>query len=122
LTAFRTGAESAITGAILGALNVESPGGLDPAGIAIDGLAGGVFLVGSAFAGDTEIAPTARNIGAVCTGVATMRATTKLCIEKRLAKGQALPSNLQHTATHAGEPSNPADISQDPIVIAARGL
>lgn len=122
LSAFRQGSESAIAGVLLGIINVESPGGLDPMGVPIDALAGGVFLMGSAIGAESDMAPTARNLGAVCTGVYAMRATTKLRVEARLKSGKAVPKHLQFAATVSGEGPSRADVSQDPIVRASEGL
>lgn len=121
-SAFRQGAESLITGGLLGAINVESPGGLAPGGVHIDAIAGGLLLAGSAIGAESDMAPTARNIGAVCTGVFGMRATQNFLLEKRLSKGQALPKHLQYGSTHSGDVPARADVSKDPIVLAAEGL
>jgi hypothetical protein len=124
LTAFRQGAESLIAGMALGAINVESPGGLEPGGVHVDGVAGLLFLAGSGIGAESDMASTARNIGSVCTGVFGCRVTTKLLVEKRLAKGQAIPKHLSFSSSHSGEVpvSSHNNVSQDPIVLAAEGL
>lgn len=122
LSAVRQGGESFITGMALGYLNVESPGGLEPGGVPIDALAGGLFMAGSAIGAESDMAPTARNIGAVCTGVFGMRATTKFLVEKRLSKGKAVPKHLQFSSSHSGDAPDRTDVSKDPIVLASEGL
>lgn len=122
LSAFRQGAESFVAGMALGYLNVESPGGLEPAGVPVDALAGGLLMVGAAIGAESDMAPTARNVGAVCTGVFGMRATTKFLVEKRLTTGKAVPKHLQFSSTVSGDAPVRADISKDPIVLAAEGL
>lgn len=122
LSAFRQGAESLLTGVAFGAAEVELPGGLDPAGVPIDALAAGLFLGGSALGAKSDMAPTARNVGAVSAGIFGARMTKKFLIEKRLAKGKPLPKHLQYGSTVSGEAPNRVDISNDPIVRAAEGL
>jgi hypothetical protein len=123
LSAFRQGAESFLTGVALGALEVEGPGGLDPAGVPVDGAAALVFLAGSALGAKSEMSPTARNVGAVSAGIFGARMTKKLLIEKRLAKGKALPKHLQYQgSTVSGDAPSRMDVSNDPIVRAAEGL
>lgn len=122
LSAFRQGAESLLTGIGLGYLNVECPGGLDPAGVPIDGLAGFLFLAGSGIAAKSDMAPTARNIGSVASGVFGMRMATKFLVEKRLAKGKAIPRHLQLGTTISGDAPGRVDVSKDPIVLASEKL
>lgn len=122
LSAFRQGSESLLTGAVLGILNVESPGGLEPLGIPLDGLAGLMFLGGGALAGKSDVAPTAKNIGAVASAVFAKRMVEKFCIERRLAKGKALPAHLQTGSTVSGDVPARRDVTSDPIVQAAADL
>lgn len=122
VSAFRQGAESLLTGIALGAAEVELPGGLDPLGVPVDALGAGLFLGGSAIAAKSEMAPTARNIGSACMTVFGMRMTKKFMVEKRLAKGEALPKHLQYSSTVSGDAPARVDVSNDPIVRAAEGL
>lgn len=123
LSSFRQGAESLATGALLGFINVESPGGLEPLGIPIDATASMLFFAGAAIGAESDMAPTARNIGAVAGGCFSMRMVTKFCVERRLSKGQALPPHLKlGTGMHGEAPSARVDVSEDPIVKAAEAL
>lgn len=119
LSAFRQGTESAATGIALGALNASEIG-LDPGGVPVDAVLGVAGLVGSALAAKSDMAPDARNIGAVSLGVFGFRMTTKLMAEKRLASGKALPKHLTYTASVHGEGAQ--SVSDDPIVRAANAL
>lgn len=122
MSAFRQGAESLLAGIALGAAEVELPGGLEPMGVPVDGLAAGVLLLGSGVAAKSDMAPTARNVGSVCMGVFGARMTKKFLVEKRMAKGQALPKHLQYGSAVHGEAPERLDVSKDPIVLAAEGL
>jgi len=119
LSTFRQYSESLLTGAILGAINVESKNGLDVGGVPIDGAAATILGLASAFAGDSELAPDARNIGSTCAGVYSFRSTTELLAEKRLAKGKSLPVHLTYSATKVAGDVN---VGADPIVQAAQAL
>lgn len=123
LSSFRQGAESLAAGAVLGLVNVESPGGLEPMGIPLDGIAAGVLLAGAAIGAESDMAPTARNIGSVTAGVFGMRMVTKFCLERRLAKGQDVPAHLKEARIHGEtEVSKRVDVNSDPIVRASSAL
>lgn len=122
LSAFRQGAESLLTGVAFGAAEVELPGGLDPAGVPVDALVGALMLGGSAIGAKSEMAPTARNVGSVSVGIFGARMTKRWLVERRLAKGQALPKHLQYGSTVSGDAPNRLDVSDDPIVRAAGDL
>lgn len=120
LSAFRQGTESLAAGMLLGVANVELPGGLDLYGVPLDAALGFAGLAGSALAAGSDMAPDARNIGAVGVGVFGMRMTTKWLVEKKLATGRPLPKHLSFTAKMHGD-SEPS-LSDDPIVKAADSL
>ena len=119
LSSFRQGTESMAAGIALGALNASDVG-LDPKGVPVDAVLGFSGLVGSALAAHSDMAPDARNLGAVGAGIFSFRMTTKLLVEKRLAAGKALPKHLSYTASVHGEGT--ASVSDDPIVRAASAL
>lgn len=119
LSAFRQGSESLLTGAILGAINVESKTGLNVMGVPVDGAAGVILTAASALAGDSELAPDARNIGTSCLGIYAFRQTTELLAEKRLAKGKALPP---HLASGGAKVAGDSNVGADPIVQAGKVL
>jgi hypothetical protein len=119
LSAFRQSSESLLTGAVLGALNVELKNGLDVHGVPVDGVAGVILTAASAVAGDSEFGPDARNIGTQCLGIWSFRQTTDLLAEKRLAKGKTLPPHLTHSGAKVAGESN---VAGDPIVQASKVL
>lgn len=118
LSAFRQSSETLLTGAILGAINVESKTGLDVMGVPVDGAAGLLLTAGSALAGTSELSADARNIGSTCLGIYAFRQTTDLLAEKRLARGKALPAHLLRTGTKVSGESTVA--GEDPIIQAAK--
>ena len=122
LSAFRQGSESLLTGVALGIVNVESPGGLDPMGVPVDALIASLGLIGSGIAAKSDMAPTARNIGSVASGIFGMRMTTKFLIEKRVKAGRSVPKHLQLSSTVSGDAPERVDVSRDPIGRAADNL
>lgn len=123
LSSFRVGAEAFMTGFALGVINVESPGGLEPAGVPLDAVASGLFLAGAAIGAESDMAPTARNIGAVTSASFGKRMAEKFCVERRLSKGEAIPKHLQYSAARmSGETPQRIDVSKDPIVQAAEAF
>lgn len=119
LSAFRQSSESLMTGAILGAINVEAKNGLDVGGVPVDAAAGVILTVASALAGEAELSPDARNIGTSCLTVFAFRQTTDLLAEKRRSKGKALPAHLSQAG---GKVAGDVNVSGDPIVQAAKNL
>jgi hypothetical protein len=119
LSAFRQSSESLMTGALLGFINVEAKNGLDIGGVPADGVAGAILTIGSALAGDAELAPDARNIGTSCLTVFAFRQTTDLLAEKRRSKGKALPAHLSQPG---GKVAGDVDVGADPIVRAGKML
>lgn len=119
LTTFRQYSEAGLAGGLLGLIHAEAKGGLDAHGVPLDGMAAAILGIGSVWAGDHELSPDARNIGSHCFAVFSFRKTEELLVQKKLSKGQAVPSHLIPGTKIHGESEVGAE---DPIVAVSRNL
>jgi hypothetical protein len=130
----RQGGESAGVGAMLGALHVELPTGLDvhmgasgPA-VPVDGIVAAAGLVGSVLWADNAYADDLRNAGSAALTVLAFRKTHDFMASRAAAKG-VTPGSVVAAQSAGSAPAQQAasaaahgDMGLDPIVALAQKL
>jgi hypothetical protein len=118
----RQGGEAIVTGAILGAIHVEAPTGLDVKKVPVDlavaavGLASGVLM-------NDETSQDLRNVGSTALGIYTFRKTADLLAAKKVSAGSTPGGSKPAAKVHGDyDGFHGDDVGEDPIVEAARRL
>ena len=117
----RQGGEAIVTGAILGAIHVEAPTGLDVKKVPVD-LALGVLGLASGVAMGDETSQDLRNVGSTALGIYTFRKTSDLLAAKKAQTGAVPGGKKPGAAVHGDYGGFAGDMGEDPIIEAARKL
>jgi hypothetical protein len=107
--------EGMIVGGILGAINAELKGGLEPHGVPLDALGAAALGVGAVVMAHEEFSPDMANGAAACATVFSYRKTDAFLSEKKAARVAG--------ETDMGQETNGFDVgAEDPLMRLARHL
>ena len=116
MSVFRQTSEGLGLAAIAAYLHVNVKGGLDVRGAPVDGFAGGLLALMSAFMGHSELGTDFRNVGQDLTLICAFRRMQDFFAQQRLRSGRELYPHLMVGAVQTGRPDS------DPVAAAAANL